>query len=380
MCKDSFFGNRSASLKKLFVVYNLDSGGAERVVCMLANAWARRGDEVAIFVISAPQAPFYPLADEVTVRFADLATSSQGSLSGLWNNLKRVLAVRRAVKEIDPDVTIGIMASMNVTSILATLGLRSRVVATEHIHPPKFPLGKFWELARKVTYRWADLVTAPTQSTCDWLDENLTTKRLAAVGNPLVVPMPARKPIVDPDAHFAPGTNLVCAVGRLTSQKGFDLLIPVFAKIAAQHPQWVLAIIGDGDQREMLQNLIAQQGAEQNIKLIGSVGNISDWYQRAQVYVMSSRFEGFGNTLAEAMAHGCACLSFDCDAGPSAIIQGPTEGVLVPAENLGLLEEELTRLLTDPDHRARLQTNAELAQSRFAEETIVQRWNELLAP
>ncbi len=380
MCKDSFFGNRPVRLKKLFVVYNLDSGGAERVVCMLANAWAKRGDEVAIVVISGPQAPFYPLADDVAVRFADLATHSTGPLSGLWNNLKRVMAVRRAVTEIDPDVTIGIMASMNVTSILATFGLRSRVVATEHIHPPKFPLGKFWELARKLTYRWADLVTAPTQATCDWLAANLTTKRLAAVGNPLVVPMPARDPRVDPDAHFAPETKLLCAVGRLTPQKGFDLLIPVFAKIAAQHPQWALAIIGDGEQRDELQSLIAQQSAKQQIKLIGSVGNISDWYQRAEVYVMSSRFEGFGNTLAEAMAHGCACLSFDCDAGPSAIIQGPTEGVLVPAEDLDLLEEALVRLLTDSEHRARLQANAELAQSRFAEDTIVQRWNALLAP
>lgn len=380
MCKDSFFGNRPVRLKKLFVVYNLDSGGAERVVCMLANAWARRGDEVAILAISACQTPFYPLADNVTLHRADLATSSWGPLSGLWNNLKRVFAVRAVVKKIDPDVTIGVMTSMNVISILATFGLRSRVVATEHVHPPTFPLGQFWELARKLTYRWADLVTAPTQATCDWIAANLKTKQIAAIGNPLVVPMPALEPKVSPDLHFDASTKLVCAVGRLATEKGFDLLIPAFANAVQDNPQWSLAIVGEGHQREALQKLIEEHNAEQNIKLIGSVGNISDWYQRAEVYVMSSRFEGFGNTLAEAMAHGCACLSFDCDVGPSAIIQEPLEGVLVPSGNLSLLTEELSRLLANDQHRARLQDNAQVTLTRFSEETIVQRWNQLLVP
>lgn len=124
---------------------------------------------------------------------------------------------------------------------------------------------------------------------------------------------------------------MLLAVGRLVEGKGFGPLIETFSRLAQDFPDWMLVILGEGPDREALEHQVQSVGLVGRIRLPGQAGNASRWYKAADLYVMSSRSEGFPNTLIEAMTHGLPTASFDCDTGPRNIIHHGMDGLLVPA-------------------------------------------------
>src|SRR5690606_28867861 len=136
------------------------------------------------------------------------------------------------------------------------------------------------------------------------------------------------------------------AVGRLHPVKGFDLLIQAFALIAPYFPDWDLVILGEGDERPRLQQQIQEADLSQRVQLMGRVGNMAEWYQYADMYVLSSRTEGLSNTLLEAMAAGLPVVAVDCDTGPREIIRDNIDGILVnPPDEPEALAAHLSDLM-----------------------------------
>ena len=185
------------------------------------------------------------------------------------------------------------------------------------------------------------------------------------------------EPVFEPQEIVPKKQRLLLAVGRLAEQKGFDLLIESFVPIAAKHPDWILVILGEGPKRLMLEALITSLELNHRVKLPGRAGNIRDWYHRADFYVMSSLFEGFPNTLVEAMAHGCPAVSFDCGTGPRAIIRHKIDGLLVPIGDTPALTEALDQLIGDIDLRIRYGARAADARERFSLDRILTLWDHL---
>jgi glycosyltransferase involved in cell wall biosynthesis len=170
---------------------------------------------------------------------------------------------------------------------------------------------------------------------------------------------------------------VLLGAGRLEPQKGFDSLLEAFAGIAQTHTDWDLVILGEGTLRTMIEQQVQVAGLEKRVHLPGLVGNVGEWYERADLYVMSSRFEGFGNTLAEALAYGLPAVSFDCDTGPRDIIRHEMDGLLVPPGDVTGLAAALDRLMRDANLRKRFAERAVEARERFSITRIAGMWEEL---
>lgn len=361
----------------LFFIHSLHSGGAERVTANLANHWAGKGWKITVVTLTSSAADFYSLHPAVRRVALDLASESGHTLAAVRNNLRRIVALRRVLSEIRPDVALSMMSTANVLLALAAVGLEGvAAIGSEHIHPPQIPLGLSWETLRAHLYRRLSAVVALTGESATWLRRHTRARNVPVIPNPAPWPLQEQSPHLPVPARTE-RQRILLAVGRLNEQKGFDLLIRVFQRLAGQFPHWRLMVLGDGPNRTALEAQIASAGLAERVFLPGRAGNVGQWYAAADLYAMSSRFEGFPNTLVEAMAHGLPAVSFDCDTGPRDIIRHETDGLLVPAGDGLALEAALRRLMDDEALRRQFGARAIEVRGRLALEKIASRWETL---
>lgn len=364
-------------MRLLIFISSLSSGGAERVAANLAGWWAKKGWSVSVVTLSSPESDFYVLPENVRRISLDLLRESPHSFRGMVNNLRRVWALRRVLREVKPDIALAMMDKNNVLLALAANGIEEVcLIGSERIHPPQYPLGRIWEWLRRRTYRALDAVVALTRESAEWLCRTTTARHVPVIPNAVSYPLPACSPQLRPPER-RPGERWLLAVGRLVDQKGFDLLINAFQKLASRFPLWRLFILGEGPLRGALERQVEESGLTGRIELPGRAGNVGEWYQASDLYVMSSRFEGFPNTLTEAMAHGLPAVSFDCDTGPRDIIRHEVDGLLVPAGDEDALAEALARLMADDVLRTRYAARAVEVRQRFSMERVAGMWEEL---
>jgi len=374
-------------VRLLFVIHSLGLGGAERVTATLANHWAGQGWHVTIVTVDGETTDFYPLAPSVRRCRLALAGESRDSLHAVMANGRRAVALRRVLRAERPTVAVAIMPSANVLLALAARGLRIPTIGSERIHPPQLPLGRLWATARRFLYGRLDRVVAQTGTTRDWLAAHtaLPIERIAVIGNPVSGPVArlgsdraADVPVARPR-----GRRTLLAVGRLVRQKGFDRLIEAFATLAPQHPDWGLVILGEGPERGSLEALVRARGLSERVLLRGVVADVGAWYAECDLFALTSRFEGFPNTLLEAMAHGCAVVAMDCETGPREIVRDRIDGRLVAEGDQHSLVEALSALMGDAAERERLAEAAVAVRERFSLARIAGEWEALfdaLAP
>lgn len=367
-------------MKLMIVVHSLLGGGAERVAVNLARDWAARGWEVSLVTLLSRSSDFYGVDSRVTRIALNLADGAGGILDNpLTANLHRAIKLRRVIRNAGPDAVLGIDTPGSVLSILATRGLRFKVIATEHSHPPMAD-GRRWKVLRRWLYSSADQVVALTSETGTWLEQHCHCKKVKVIPNAVSLPIPAIEPVIIPERIIAPGRRMLLAVGRMVKTKGFDYLIDAFSQIVSDVPQWDLVILGDGGEQHALEQRVAAAGLTGRILMPGRAGNVSDWYARADLYVMSSRFEGFPMTLVEAMASGCPAVSYDCDTGPRDIIRHGGNGLLVrPVGDTQRLAQALYSLMTNDRERARMASLAPNVLESFSRARTLAKWSEAFA-
>ena len=168
------------------------------------------------------------------------------------------------------------------------------------------------------------------------------------------------------------------AAGRLSEEKGFDKLIEAFAKIAPHHPDWHLAILGEGPERASLEHRVREHGLQGRVEIPGVVRNPEDYFHASDIFVLTSRYEGFPNALCEAMACGLPVVSFDCPVGPGEIINHGENGSLVPAGDVSALAAALRRVIENPEEAARMADCATNVVERFDKQRVAARWEGLL--
>ncbi|MGP0040863.1 MAG: glycosyltransferase family 4 protein [Rhodomicrobium sp.] len=365
-------------MKLLYFISSLSGGGAERVTVNLANYWAEKGWKVTIVTIASATQDAYALHPSITRISLNKIGRSKTIAGGLVRNFRRASALRQALLDIEPDVAVAMIDDSCVTLALAARGLTNIVTAgSTRAHPPALPTKALRKRLHSVAYGQLSAVVAQTGVTAAWLGAHTWAQRIEVIPNPIQLPLPSSEPEIKPDAICVSGRKMLLAAGRLVPQKGFDLLVGAFTNLAHRRRDWDLVITGEGPERERLQSQIKANNLDCRIMLPGWAGNLADWYRRADLYVMSSRFEGFPNTLAEAMAHGVPAISFDCDTGPKDIIRHDCDGLLVPPEDVPALSAALDRLMGDEELRHRFGAAAQETRNRFSLETVAKMWEDL---
>ncbi len=242
------------------------------------------------------------------------------------------------------------MGTRPALNLLApVLGRRGMtVIGQEHMNLETHTPQRQAEIARR--YPALDAVTVLTERDHDTYVRALgATVRLERIPNATPA-LDADRPALD--------RPIIVAAGRLTSQKGFDLLIPAFAQVAERHPDWTLRICGDGPQRKPLERQIMALGLSNNVLLMGPVDRLDLEMSQASMYVLSSRFEGLPMVMIEAMSLGLPVVSFDCPTGPREVIQNGRSGVLVPDGDVDALAQAMLAVIEDPAHRRALGAGA----------------------
>lgn len=360
----------------MIVIHSLAGGGAERVAVEMCEYWLGQGCRVTLVTQSSPDTDVYPVPEGVDRRALGLAGESSGTAGALFANARRVWALRRLIRKLRPQVVLGMMTTASVLAVAAARRLPCRVIATEHTHPPVQSLPPVWQKLRRWAYPRAQAVVALTSGTASWLETHVPGCRVTVIPNSVRWPMETSEPVVPPPARE--GRRRLLAVGRLHPLKGFDVLLRAFAQLAEYFPEWDLVILGEGGQREALERQVEESGLEARVSLPGRVGNLADWYQAADLYVLSSRAEGLSNTLIEAMACGLPVVAFDCETGPREIIRQEIDGILVSqVEDDEALAANLAELMARPERREMLARRAIDVRDRFGTVRIMTLWNHL---
>jgi len=169
----------------------------------------------------------------------------------------------------------------------------------------------------------------------------------------------------------------VVAAGRLFPQKGFDLLIPAFAEVAREFPDWRLHIYGTGPKRDRLRRLIDELGVRDNVRLMGRTDRLDEKLADASLFVLSSRFEGLPMVMLEAMTHALPVVSFDCPTGPADVIVHGENGLLVPPGDVAGLAQAMITLIRDRELRVAMGKAALRTVAGYGPEAVAPRWHEL---
>ncbi|HWR03274.1 MAG TPA: lipid II flippase MurJ [Humidesulfovibrio sp.] len=356
-------------LRVALVISSLGLGGAERSLCLLAGGLARRGHEVHVLSFDTPDAaPFFPLDAAVRLHGLDLNGTAGSAWGGLRANARRVARLRGSFRALKPDVALGFMDTTNVLCLLAGLGLGLPAIATEHTDPDRHDIGRAWNFLRRLSYPLAARVTTQTEAV-----------RARLPGRVSVIPNPVAAPAPDTQADTQAGTQdrQLLALGRLAPEKGFDLLLAAFASLATSRPRWRLTILGEGPERTRLEAQRRSLGLEDRVDLPGAVRDPGPWLRRADIFVLSSRFEGFSNALCEALAHGLPAVAFDCPSGPAEIVRPGVDGLLVPEADVPALAAALARLMDDEALRLGMAARAPEVLERFGLEKVLDLWEAL---
>lgn len=361
------------------------AGGVERVLTLKANYFADHfGYDITIILTEGKEKPlFYPLSDKVKVVNLDVGFEELWACSFIkkvYVYLKKQYQFKKLLKQelmrIRPDITVSLLR--REINFITSINDGSRKIGELHVNRANYRnfeqgetnwfknvFAKFWMLNLVTNLKKLDkFVVLTDEDRKNWIELN----------NTVVIP----DPLTFSPSTCSPLTNKrVIAVGRYVYQKGFDILLKSWSIVEKACPDWYLTIIGQGERLEYETLIDELRIDRKRCKLLGPTERIQDEFMSSSLFVMSSRFEGFGMVLVEAMACGLPVVSFDCPCGPKDIVKNNVDGFLIESGNIEKMADAIIMLIKHPEKRKDMADKAIENVQRFSLDHIAERWKSL---
>lgn len=356
------------------MVYNLTGGGAERVASLWANGFAQSGHAVTVITEISDDKQFtYDISSKVKINPISINNT-------IFRRLIRVLGLyhlqfkyrlRRLLIKLKPDICIGVMGKYALDAYKCSRDLNCKIINTEHNAYDRPGFFKERPDIIKMKYQTNKLFDCVTV-----LTEADTKVPGVPLDNIFVLP----NPLAYTPTNIIPNKDkTILAVGRLDvwEVKGFDVLINAWGSIAVRYPDWKLIIAGTGSEKSKryLQKLANNYNLKSQIEFVGFCNDIYELYRSSSIFVLSSRYEGFGLVLVEAMSQGCACIACDFNGRQKEIIQNDTQGIICETGDVSALIRAIKKMIEDDLYRENCRVQAVERAKFYTIENIMERWS-----
>ena len=344
------------------------SGGTERVAVQLANALqeANTYDICVISLTEQQKEPFYPLHPDIE-RFR---------LGEKWLNpgpgyIPLIGKLRKFLKEKQIDVIIDIDIVLDVLAIPASRRMKTKVVSWEHF-TTEFELSVLYrKMILRYSVKRSDYMVVLTDGDLEEYQRRLGRKNaICRIYNPI-----AYKYKKETESEKK---KIILTVGRLVPEKGIEYIKKVSIEILERYPEWQWIILGDGMERDSLEQFILENNLQNRLVLKGNVENVDEYLQQASIFVLTSKYEGLGLSMLEAREMKVPCVSFDVKMGPRELIHNEIDGYLVPPFDCDDMIRKIEMLINDPKLRSQFAENAFLCMNAFEPQKITKQWQDIL--
>jgi GalNAc-alpha-(1->4)-GalNAc-alpha-(1->3)-diNAcBac-PP-undecaprenol alpha-1,4-N-acetyl-D-galactosaminyltransferase len=355
--------------KIAFLIPSLSSGGAERVVVSLANKFANKF-EVFLIVLNETKT-VYDVDKEVNLIYLQEKYSPSNSLiKAITSNVIFVKKIVKTARKNQIDILIGFTTSVNILSIISSRFLKRPNLISERNNPEVYVPNIFWRILRNFCYPFTNGLIVQTDVIKGFYQKIIQESKIK------IIPNPIDEIILSVRKDYSERENVILTVGRLDANKNQRLLIEAFANLNVVN--WKLVIVGDGILREEYIKLTSSLGISDKVDFVGNISNVSDYYNKAKIFVFTSQSEGFPNALLEAMSFGLPCISTDCPSGPSEIIKNNENGYLIEVNNRIQLEGQMTNLMNNQRLCLEFSAKALLSIDKYKLQEIYKHWEILI--
>ena len=353
----------------VFLIGGLSSGGSERQMVNIINKLV---DTYTITILCLYNSEiFYPINPNVKILFLKKEfVPSKNIINAIKLNSFFIYKVYKYCKNINADTIISFSISTNIYSIIVAKFLRKKSIIREIINPNSYK-NKFWKILRRCIFPYCNYLVVQSNEMYQFFTSFIPLSKLIKINNNIDDSLLNKiKP------YSSNRENIILAVGRLSEQKNFNLLINAFCNLNIQN--WKLYIVGEGELKEKLENKIYSLNIQNNVFLLGSKQNIDEYYNKAKIFVLTSTYEGFPNVLIEAMCFGLPCIASNCKTGPNEIIQHETNGYLFENNNTVQCTYYLNKLITNQDICIQFSLEANKIKEQFTLNNLIKKWETLI--
>lgn len=348
-------------------------GGSERVAVKLSQWCTKAGYNVSLVTWSSIDSDFYPIPDGVERIGLEMEAESSSLIGALFSNYKRIRAVKKIIQEHQSNYVLCFGDQCGILGVFASFGTQAKVIFSERKDPTDTPLTGIWRRLQQFTYNRAYKAVALSKGAQAALKKEYPTLSTVVIGNASSIDQPVRSSVENTVPY-------ILFVGRLHPQKGVDVLLRALAILNAERLAFNCYIIGDGEQLQDLITLSEELALSSLVHFAGKSSNVKEWYEKADVFVLSSTHEGFPNTLIEAMSVGLPVISSKCGSAVEDIFHDEYPvGLMFPVNDSVALADALRKVITNQELRSQLKKNSYRRSLDYSEEFISGEWLKVLS-